>query len=467
MICWFKNFEKISYRLYSSTQNLRIINIFRSNYVGEKIQIKGWIKASRKMKQHLFLDVNDGSCSKNLQVIATTANASSLTSGSSIIATGVLQHSPKNEFELNSEHIELCGGCNIQDGYPFAPRKVYSTDYVRQYLHFRPRTSHFSSLLRIRDAATRAIHNFFHKEGYLHVHTPILTSNDCEGAGETFAVVPNNQETLKNMVRSHLLPEEAYFNSKTFLTVSAQLHLEAVVHGLSKVYTLGPTFRAENSKSRLHLSEFYMLEAECAFINGLDDVLVLIEKLVKNVTTDVLNECEDDLKKSSEGGDNFAWLDKKFVVLTYDGAAAILKDKTKYPGDFVEGASLNKDHEKFLVEYCGGIPTFVINWPKDLKPFYMKECVEDESRVAALDLLVSNVGELVGGSLRENCRNKLEAKLPRDGVELDWYLDLRKFGGTPSGGFGLGFERYLQFILGINNIKDVIPFPRWPHNCKL
>ncbi|KAK5644179.1 hypothetical protein RI129_008024 [Pyrocoelia pectoralis] len=472
MIYKFKNLNsKIICRLYSSAQNnghIAISNIFKSNYLGEKIQIKGWIKSVRKMKQNTFLDVNDGSCSKNLQIVTNTATIPSLRSGSSIIASGILQQLRKDQLELHGDHIEICGDCNVEEGYPFAPRKAYSSDYIRQYLQFRPRTTRFSSLLRVRDTATMALHNFFHDEGYIHIHTPILTSNDCEGAGETFTVIRDNRETLKSMTKSSSSsPEETYFNTKTFLTVSAQLHLEAAVHGLSKVYTLGPTFRAENSKSRLHLSEFYMLEAECAFVNKIEEIMEMVEKLLKNVTARILDEREDDLKRSSETFVDFRWLDKPFVVLTYDEASRILQDKTKFQGEFRDGASLNKEHEKFLVKYCGETPTFVINWPKTLKPFYMKECVEDESLVAALDLLVSNVGELAGGSLRDDNYDGLKVKLPHRGVELDWYLDLRKFGSTASGGFGLGFERYLQFILGISNIKDVIPFPRWPHNCKL
>ncbi|GLV35193.1 Asparaginyl-tRNA synthetase mitochondrial [Carabus blaptoides fortunei] len=355
------------------------------------------------------------------------------------------------------------------DGYPFAPRKSYPPEYIRKYLHLRARTKKFASVLRVRDAATKAVHDYFNSEGYFNIHTPILTSNDCEGAGEVFSVRPENKSLLKDMIKDGVSEDEAYFDSKIYLTVSGQLHLEAMAHGLEKVYTFGPTFRAENSKSRLHLSEFYMIEAETAFISELGDVMTVIEKLVKYVTESVANKCADDIVCVSESANvNLSWLNKPFVTLTYDEALSILdKNLNKLSSGVNKEEGLAKEHEIFLVNHCGNVPTFVINWPKQIKPFYMKQCSDDASKVAALDLLAPNVGEIAGGSLRENEYNFLKNKLPCRNSELDWYLELRKFGSVPTGGFGMGFERYLQLILQMNNIKDTIPFPRWPHNCSL
>lgn len=355
----------------------------------------------------------------------------------------------------------------MTDGYPFLPRKAYDSEYVRQYLHLRGRTNKFAALLRLRSATTLAIHQYFNSEGYVNIHTPILTSNDSEGAGEIFTVQPENKNLLKEMVKDKQALEEAYFDGKAFLTVSGQLHLEAMAHGLSKVYTFGPTFRAENSKSRLHLSEFYMLEAEISFVDRIEQLTEAVERLIKNVSEMVINAAEEDLKCCQETALDYLWLDKKFPVLTYNECIAILnKHQDKFKTAFNQKTGLGKEHEIFLAEYCGRVPVFVTHWPKLGKPFYMKESKSEPDRVLALDLLAPNVGEIVGGSLREDNYGKLKAKIP-SGSNLDWYLELRKFGGVATAGYGLGFERYLQFITGINNIKDTIPFPRWPHNCRL
>ncbi|KAF5304653.1 hypothetical protein FQR65_LT18847 [Abscondita terminalis] len=455
--------NKVVGRFYSSIHVHPISSVLKGNVLDQQIQVKGWVKSLRKMKGTAFLDVNDGSCCDNLQVVLPVDKLGALSAGSSVIASGSLNKTPKGQFELNSDLLEVCGNCNISDGYPYAPKKTYTPDYLRQALHFRLRDHKFASFLRIRDAAILAIHKYFYKNGYVNIHTPILTSNDCEGGGEIFTVIPDNKVMLNKMNTSQTPRDEVYFDSKAYLTVSGQLHLEAAAHSLSKVYTFGPTFRAENSKSRLHLSEFYMIEAEIAFTTELEEVMLLIEDLIKSATREILSERSDDICKCKEEGVDFSWLNKDFVVLTYKEAVNILINAADFNGKFIPNSSLNKEHEKFLVKHCGDVPVFVVSWPKDLKPFYAKEVAD--SLVAALDLLVPNVGELVGGSLRENDYNLLKHKLPSEG--LNWYLELRKFGSVPTGGFGLGFERYLQFLLGISNIKDAIPFPRWPHNCQL
>lgn len=255
--------------------------------------------------------------------------------------------------------------------------------------------------------------------------------------------------------------DSVYFGSKTFLTVSGQLHLEAICRGMGNVYTLGPTFRAENSRSRLHLSEFYMLEAELAFCESLEQLLSTIENLLKYIFAEIRIKNEADLFLIDKENKAPDWLNKNFVIMTYDEARQILENK----GTVFTENGINKEQELALVEYCNGVPVFVVKWPKDMKSFYMKECVEDNTKVDALDLLMPITGEVVGGSLREDNYEKLKLKLPSD--RLYWYLDLRKFGNIPTGGYGLGLERLLQVLCKVPNIKDTLPFPRWPHNCEM
>ncbi|KZC04428.1 PREDICTED: probable asparagine--tRNA ligase, mitochondrial [Dufourea novaeangliae] len=434
--------------------------------LGKRMKVQGWVWAVRKMKNNIFVDISDGSTSKGLQVVIPKSNKlDTLSYGSSIMAEGELTLAPNGSIELHANDITVIGTCDVMDGYPFAPRKQYSEEYIRQYLHLRPRTRTFSSLLRLRDLTSASIGNYFRNREFINVHTPVLTSNDCEGAGELFSVKPCSAEILQTMKKEGVSEEEYYFNSKAFLTVSGQLHLEAVARALTRVYTFGPTFRAENSKSRLHLSEFYMVEAEVAFIDSIDDIMDEVELLIKSVTKDVVEKGAPDMH--SFGCHEPQWLNKKFTRMTYDDAFKILENNVQTlekPATY--GTAFSKKEELFLVEQNNSIPIFVTNWPKEIKPFYMKACKDDDSKVAAMDLLVPEVGELVGGSMREDDYKKLKSKLPLR-TNLSWYLELRKYGNVPTGGFGMGFERFLQSILGISNIKDTLPFPRWPHNCNL
>lgn len=305
-----------------------------------------------------------------------------LSSGSSISANGILNLSPKGQIELCAENVNIIGPCSVTDGYPIAPKKHYPPEYIRQYPYLRPRTKIFSSLLRVRSAAVLAIHNYFNSQGYVYIHTPIITSNDCEGAGEVFKAVPDNVSLLKQMAKENVPLEEAFFDKKVYLSVSAQLHLEAAAHGLNKVYTLGPTFRAENSRTRLHLSEFYMLEAEVAFLDKLEDLMIIIEEFMKNFTKTLLETCEDDIKVCQEKTSDVSWISKNFAVLAYDEAIDILKNnRKKIKDEFSEQRGITKEHEIFLVSYCGDIPTFIINWPKAAKPFYMRDCEGDNTKV--------------------------------------------------------------------------------------
>ncbi|KAL0115352.1 hypothetical protein PUN28_010708 [Cardiocondyla obscurior] len=419
------------------------------------------------MKDNVFVDISDGSTCEMLQIVMPkTIKPDNLRYGSSISVEGELASTPNGKAELRATEVHVIGDCNVsEDGYPFAPRKKYDPDYIRQYLHLRPRTRGFSSLLRLRDLATSVIIDHLRDRGFISVHTPILTSNDCEGAGEVFVVRPQSKEILKSMQKEDQSEDEVYFDTPSFLTVSGQLHLEAVARALTRVYTFGPTFRAENSKSRLHLSEFYMLEAEVAFLSRIEELMEEVELLVKQITKGMIEKGSSDLHAIEAPEPQ--WLNKTFACLTYENAFNVLSNhanRLQRPAKY--GEAFSKEHELFLVQHNDGVPLFVINWPKEIKPFYMKECTDDESKVAALDLLVPHVGELVGGSIREDDYRRLELKLPPTG-NLSWYLDLRKYGNVPTGGYGMGFDRFLQCILGISNIKDTVPFPRWPHNCNL
>lgn len=336
------------------------------------------------MKDKYFVDLSDGSCNTNLQVVVPKNKISNLNTGASICASGILDKTSKGQLEIQANSIEIIGDCIVTDGYPFAPRKVYHSDYIRQYLHFRPRTNKFSSVLRVRNSATLAVHNYLNSEGFILINAPILTSNDCEGAGETFSVCPESNALLESMAKSKTSEKNViFFNKKVFLSVSGQMHLEAAAHGLSKVYTLGPTFRAENSKSRLHLSEFYMLEAEIAFVDNLEALCSYVESLIKNITKNVLNTNSGDINSvlqiEENIKNNFSWLEKEFIRINYDDVSKILLENNhKFKTKFDVSTGLGKEHELFLVEYNENIPTFVINWPASLKPFYMKLVENDK-----------------------------------------------------------------------------------------
>lgn len=331
------------------------------------------------MKENVFIDLNDGSCSKNIQIVVSHENKSNLSFGASFQADGILSETPKGQLELKANNYEILGQCPINENYPFTPRQYHSADYIRQNLHLRSRVSSFNSVLRIRNQATRCINNYLHDKGYIQIHTPILTSNDCEGAGEVFRVQPENMKILKHMKKENVLLEDAFFDKKSFLTVSGQLHLEAMTHGLGDAYTFGPTFRAENSKSPVHLSEFYMLEVEMAFVNSIQDVCKLLEDMLKSVTREILINSEHDLtnlrpKNTNEKlSDGFDWIEKSFPIISYDDAIKILernKNELKKPVD--KGNGLTKDHELFLVKHFDA-PLFVVDWPSEMKPFYMRQ----------------------------------------------------------------------------------------------
>lgn len=338
----------------------------------------------RKQKDHLFIDLSDGLSEQKLQIVLPKKIYNkTIGTGASLNVSGTINISPNGQKELHASQVDVYGECIISDGFPFGPKKHYAPEYIRQFLHFRPKTNKFGSLLRIRNAATLSIHNYFNAENYILIHTPIVTSNDSEGAGEVFKIIPDNTVLLKSMAKEGVSVEEAFFDKKTFLTVSGQLHLEAVAHGLSKVYTFGPTFRAENSKTRLHLSEFYMLEVETAFMDRIENLTSEIEKLIKNVTRHIVDTFERDISVCREDKKvDFPWLDKKFAVMQYTEAVNILEqNKQKLKHSYNPRDGFSKEHEVFLVKFNEGIPVFVIDWPKEMKAFYMKECDHDCSKV--------------------------------------------------------------------------------------
>lgn len=459
------------FRSYS-TKSLTIKEIFSSKQLNKPVKVKGWVKTIRSMKELLFSDINDGTSGDNLQLVCDKSNKSKLIFGSSIEASGMLSETPKGQLEVKVDNIKVIGDCP-PEGYPYVARTSYAPEYIRENLHLRSRVSSFNSMARCRHELSNIIHNYLHREGFIQIHTPIITSNDCEGAGEVFNVKPDSADLIKVMRKSeNSKNDEVFFDRKAFLTVSGQLHLEAMAHGLTKVYTIGPTFRAENSKSAIHLSEFYMLELEESFIESLDDVIRTITKMFKAVTKEFLDRCESEVMRINRANKEFSiakrfdWIEKEFQVLTYDEAFKIIKcnkEKFKTVVDYNEGIS--KEQEIFLTGYCQ-VPCFVIDWPKEQKSFYMRQKKTNLDIVEALDFLIPQVGEVAGGSVREDDYERLKSKMSSDD-SLQWYLDLRKYGSVTTGGFGLGFDRYLQYLLNIHSIKDVIPFPRWAHNCSM
>ncbi|XP_041509207.1 probable asparagine--tRNA ligase, mitochondrial [Microtus oregoni] len=437
---------------------------------GERVTVQGWVRSLRSQKEVLFLHVNDGSSLESLQVVADSSfDSRELTFGSSVQVQGQLVKSlsKRQNVELKAEKIEVIGSCEAK-AFPIKYKERHPLEYLRQYPHLRCRTNTLGSILRVRSEAMAAIHSYFKDNGFVHIHTPIITSNDCEGAGELFQVEPSSKMKV---------PEENFFNVPAFLTVSGQLHLEVMSGAFAQVFTFGPTFRAENSQSRRHLAEFYMVEAEIAFIDSLQDLMQVMEELFKATTEMVLANCPEDValchRFIAPGQKDRLehMLKNNFLIISYTEAVEILKQASQnFTFTPKWGEDLHTEHEKHLVRHCGGTPVFVVNYPSALKPFYMRDN-EDGPRhtVAAVDLLVPGVGELFGGSLREERYHILEQRLARSGLAeaYQWYLDLRQFGSVPHGGFGMGFERYLQCILGVDNIKDVIPFPRFTHSCLL
>jgi asparaginyl-tRNA synthetase len=437
--------------------------------------VRGWVRTVRHGKEVSFLDVSDGSCMDGMQVVANPDTRGfddavrSLSTGCAIEAEGKVVESPGKgqRFELHADRVELVGDAGTD--YPLQ-KKRHSFEFLRTIAHLRPRTNTIGAVLRVRNAASMAIHEFFQREEFQYLHTPIVTASDAEGAGEMFRVttLPMGDPPLGE--DGSIDYSKDFFARPTFLTVSGQLEAEIGALALSRVYTFGPTFRAENSNTARHLAEFWMVEPEAAFCT-LDGLADLAERFLKSVFHDVLERCEDDMAFFAKRIETQAIermrnvIDRSFERIPYREAISILENsgqKFEFPVGF--GLDLQSEHERWLTEQHVGCPVVVTDWPASIKAFYMYRN-DDAETVAAMDVLVGGVGEIIGGSQREHRTQVLEETIRAQGLDPAdywWYLDLRRFGSVPHAGFGLGFERIIQFMTGMANIRDVIPFPRTP-----
>ncbi len=452
-----------------------IKKLYENDYIGKTITIQGWIKNHRKQAHFGFIDLSDGTYFKSLQVVYEDSltnfnDISKLRIGSAITVTGELIKSPKEgqEFELNLKEYFLEGDC--PEDYPLQPKR-HSVEFLREQAYLRPRTNLFQAVFRIRSVAAMAVHTYFQERGYVYVHTPIITANDGEGAGEMFQVTTLDLGKIKDV--KNIDYNKDFFSKKVGLTVTGQLEAEIFAMAFKKVYTFGPTFRAENSNTKTHASEFWMIEPEMAFcdLNGLMDIE---EEMLKFIVKYVLDKCPEEMKFLNSFVEE-GLLDKlnkllnsKFTRISHEEVIKILKESNK-KWEFIPeyGRDIAREHEKYITEYFDG-PVFITNWPKDIKAFYMK-LNDDNKTVAAVDLEVPGAGELMGGSQREENYEKLIQRMKDMNISensLDWYLNLRKFGGCVHSGFGMGFDRLLIYLTGVENIRDVIPFPRTPGNCE-
>ena len=444
------------------------------NYLNKTIEIQGWIKNHRKQKEFGFIDFNDGTYFKNLQVVYDNSlsnfeEISKLHIGSAVTIKGTLIESQgKQDFELKAIDVILEGGC--PDDYPLQSKGRPTREFLREIAYLRPRTNLFNAVFRVRSIAAYAIHKYFQDNGYVYFHAPLITASDCEGAGEMFQVTTLDLERVAKDGKIDYSKD--FFNKPAALTVSGQLQAETFAMAYKKTYTFGPTFRAENSNTKTHANEFWMIEPEIAFCD-LEKDMDIMESMLKYVVNYVLENCPEEMKffdSFVEQGliekltklvnSEFTRIDHKDVITILKEAKVDWEFKPEY------GEDIAKEHEKYITEYFNG-PVFIKNWPKDIKAFYMKQN-EDGETVAAVDLEVPGAGELMGGSQREEDYNKLVNRMNKLGMEtegLDWYLNLRKFGGCVHSGFGMGFERLLIYLTGVENIRDVIPFPRTPGNC--
>ncbi len=439
------------------------------------VQVAGWVKTSRESKNLAFLEINDGSCFKNLQVII-EANKFSADNykilanapiGASVLVSGQLLVTPgaKQPFEVNADEAEIIGG--VEDGYPLQKNKM-STEYLRQYPHLRARTNTFGAAFRVRSETAYAIHRFFHDNGFVYVHTPLITGSDAEGAGAMFQVTALDLDDLPRDDQGKIDYTQDFFGRETHLTVSGQLEGESMAQAFGKIYTFGPTFRAERSNTTRHAAEFWMIEPEMAF-SDLNDYMNTAEAMVKYCVSYLLENCPDELQFFNRFFDKnlieklTKVVSSEFVRLPYTKAVELLEphnDEFEYKVFW--GCDLQSEHERYLTEKIYDCPVFVTDYPKEIKAFYMR-LNEDGKTVAAADLLVPGIGELVGGSQREERTDVLIARMQELGMDLSsyqQYLDLRRFGSTKHAGFGLGFERFLMYVTGINNIRDVQLYPR-------
>ncbi len=461
-------------------QFLSIAQARRAEMAGQQATVRGWVRTRRDSKAGFsFIELNDGSCLGNLQIIAPAqlenydSDVKRLSAGASVEVRGEVRESPAKgqATELTAESIRVYGFAD-PDTYPLQ-KKQHSFEFLRTIGHLRPRTNTFGAITRVRNRVSQAIHQFFQDEGFVYIHSPIITSSDCEGAGELFRVTTLNLAKIPKF-EDQVDYSHDFFAKPAFLTVSGQLNAEIYATALGKVYTFGPTFRAENSNTSRHLAEFWMVEPEMAFFE-LTDNMDLAERFLKRIFRTVLDDCAEDMHFFEERIEKTAItalqnvIDHEFVRLSYTEAIDLLESsgvKFEYPVRW--GNDLQSEHERYLTEQKFQRPVILYDYPASIKPFYMR-VNDDERTVRAMDVLVPRVGEIVGGSQREERLDVLERRMREQNLNTDdywWYLDLRRYGTVPHSGFGLGLERAVQFITGMANIRDVIPFPRTPGNAE-
>lgn len=450
--------------------------------IGDKVTLAGWIRTRRDSKAGFsFLAINDGSGFDNVQVIAPNSlnnyenEVLKLTTGCSVVVDGTLKASEGQgqAYEVLADKVFVTGFVEDPDTYPMSAKR-HSVEYLREYAHLRPRTNLMGAVMRIRNTLAYAIHSFFQQNGFMWVATPLITTSDCEGAGEMFTITNFDLNNVPKDDKGQVDFSKDFFGKHAFMTVSGQLNVETYACAFSKVYTFGPTFRAENSNTTRHLAEFWMVEPEMTFTD-LNGCAATAEKMLKFVFKRVLEERADDMKFIVERVDKDAinrlehFVNSDFAQVDYTDAIEILKKadkKFEFPVEW--GIDLQSEHERYLAEQHFKAPVVVKNYPKDIKAFYMKQN-EDGKTVAAMDVLAPGIGEIIGGSQREDDLTKLDARMDELGLNKDsywWYRDLRRYGSVPHSGFGLGFERLIVYITGVGNIREAIPFPRAAHSAE-
>ncbi len=460
-------------------KRIKIQEINNFEAAGAEVLVRGWVRTKRDSKEIVFLNVNDGSTLAGLQVVvdgnlANIEDVRKLSTGASVAVEGVVVDSPGagQKYEIQAKSVQIYGFAD-PESYPIQKKKM-TLEYLRDYGHLRPRTNTYGAVFRVRHSAAIAIHQFFHERGFYYIHTPIITAADSEGAGEMFRVTTLDAANPPRLEQGSVDFSEDFFGRETYLTVSGQLAVENFCSALGDVYTFGPTFRAENSNTTRHLAEFWMIEPEIAFAD-IEDDMQLAEDFLKYVIQFCLDRNEEDLAFLAKMYDA-TLVDKlkeivasEFARVTYTEAIDLLaKSGQKFQFPVTWGIDLQTEHERFLCEEHFRKPTIVIDYPKEIKAFYMK--LNDDGRtVRAMDILFPGIGEIVGGSQREDDYDALLARMRELGLNEEdyaWYLDLRKYGTHPHAGFGLGFERFVQFLTGMSNIRDVIPYPRTPKSAK-
>jgi asparaginyl-tRNA synthetase len=445
-----------------------------------KIILKGWVRTNKKQSELNFIDIHDGSMHKGIQIVVKKDIdgfdvAQKLTSGCSISVVGTFVQSiaKGQDYEIIADSIELLGDVQEPATYPM-PMKRHTLEHLREYAHLRPRTNLISSVTRVRNCVSKALHDFFYDQGFNWIATPLITSSDCEGAGEMFKVSTLDFDNIPKTESGEVDYSKDFFGKQSGLTVSGQLNAETYACALTKVYTFGPTFRAENSNTSRHLAEFWMVEPEMAFYN-MKDTIELSEKMLKFVVSRVLEERKDDM----DFFDSFVskgiisqletFISKDFAIIDYtDAIDVLIKSKREFENTPYWGIDLGSEHERYLAEVHFEAPVAIINYPKDIKSFYMRQN-DDKKTVAAFDVIAPNIGEIIGGSQREERLDLLVERMKESGVDLEeysWYVDLRKYGTVEHSGFGLGLERLVSYITGVSNVRDVIPFPRTPNSIK-